>query len=431
MQASWFLLVLVFASSLSLFFWGLRYKERICQYPFFMGFAFVSFILPQAVVVQSTPFPASVEGVNRVFVMAFLSALMCWIGYRIKLPATILKNINRSTDSSIIRIGGFLYSCIGLGLWLLIYSLPESRGVGQYWTGVITIYAFFANLLNVGFVILLIDIFKKPAIYKFLLILPSASTLLYRCVIAGRRTSIMFVVFGILCALFFVRRKAPSRSLVLIGALLAVLTLASVHEYRVISKSGNWSEVSKINPVENLKALAEENDAKSLELRNAAAFIDNTVQMGDHQWGTGYWDRLVFRWVPAQLLGKEFKDSLTIGKDLNARYETIYETYGYKHQKGTTVTGLGDSFLELDYFGCLLFAALALFFKCFWLRAVAGDLFSQTLYILMVPSAFTFLTHGTTEFLPILIFYLIFLSILFKGFQLLDGSSYKKSRRFY
>lgn len=424
MDASWNFLCLTIISSLSLFLWGMRFRSRICQYPFLMGFTFISFIIPQTIGIQVQPFPASEQGIERVFFMAFLCASMCWIGYQIKLPNSCFQARSKDSNMSLLRVGGFLYSCVGCLLWILVYSRPEAKGVGQDWTGIITIYVFFANTLNIGFTILLIDIFKSPKMYKFLLIFPALSMLLFRCFVAGRRSSIIFVVFGILCALYFSRRIAPSRKLILVGVILGTLAVTSTHEYRVISKSGNWSEISQINPIENLKSLTEKNGNKPLELKNAAVFIDSTIQLGDHQWGAGYWDKLVFRWVPAQILGKEFKQSLKLGSGITSRYDTLYELYGYRYHKGTTVTGIGDSFLQFDYFGCLIFAILAVLFKYLWVRALSGDLHSQIFYILILPNSFTALTHGTTDFLPNLTFYLIFLTPLIKVSQLPSPKQY-------
>ena len=351
MQTSWILLVLLILSSAFLFFWGLYSRHRICQYPFLLGFSFIAFIIPQAVVIQANPYPATESSVERVLLMAILCASMCWLGYKIKIPKSTLIKSKSRLNMGLLRTGGFLYSCIGCILWMIIYSREEARGVGQYWTGIITVYVFFANILNIGFTVLLLDLLQKPKLYKVLLILPGLSMLVTRAVISGRRTGMIFLAFSFMCALYFIREILPSRKFMIAGLIIATLTITSVHQYRVIVKSGNWSDISKINVIENFNSLSENEKGKSLELRNAAVFIESTIEQDTHQFGASYWDRLVFRWVPAQFFGKEFKENLNIGITLNDKYEMLYNLYGYKHQKGTTLTGIGDSFFQFDYLG--------------------------------------------------------------------------------
>ncbi|NJL78795.1 MAG: hypothetical protein HC917_07945 [Richelia sp. SM2_1_7] len=74
--------------------------------------------------------------------MSCLCALMCWLGYQIKVPKKWLQKPSLQVDKNKLKIGGFIYACIGCVFWILVYSRPEAASLSQYWTGIITVYVF-------------------------------------------------------------------------------------------------------------------------------------------------------------------------------------------------------------------------------------------------------------------------------------------------
>jgi len=141
--------------------------------------------------------------------------------------------------------------------------------------------------------------------------------------------------------------------------------------------------------------------------------IAATRESGAYQWGAGYWNRLVFRFVPAQFLGESFKNSLMIGGEQRDLGDFIEDELGYRIPPGSTVTGLGDSFNQFDYFGCLLFAAMAYLFKNLWAAAKQPNgTVAQILYIQTTTSAMRALTHETIDFLPGFIYSALFIALV-------------------
>jgi hypothetical protein len=83
----------------------------------------------------------------------------------------------------------------------------------------------------------------------------------------------------------------------------------------------------------------------------------------------------------------------------------LYDLYGYAWHPGTTATGIGDSFVEFGYLGCLSFALIGYFFNNLWVSAYYyKSLFSSLLYISLISSAMVALTHGIGRFLQEFIF---------------------------
>lgn len=424
------LLYLLITISLALIVWGLRSRQKICQYPFLMGFTFVTFLLPQAIGLINNPGAAPHRAIVQTLIMSCLCALMSWLGYQIKIPQKWIHKPNLQVDKNQLKIGAFIYICIGYIFWILVYTRPEAASLNQYWTGIITIYVFFANLLNIGFTILLLETIKQPKISNILLLLIPSSMLIYRVIFAGRRTTMVFLVFSIICAFYFIRNQAAPRRIVILGLLIGSLIIFSIHDYRMLVRAGKWDKITEINLVQNLQNVTnQEKKGTTLELRNAALVIDSVTRSGRYEWGSRYWNILVFKWIPAQFIGSEFKTQLQLRLGLNYA-DVWYKLYGYKHPKGSTSTGIGDSFSQFDYFGCLIFSIFAFFFKYLWRRSCNGDYILQILYILLIPKAMTSLTHNTANFLPDLLYYIIFASplILFsikKKTYMINATKYK------
>jgi hypothetical protein len=86
---------------------------------------------------------------------------------------------------------------------------------------------------------------------------------------------------------------------------------------------------------------------------------------------------------------------------------------GYRVPPGSTVTGLGDSFNQFDYFGSLFFAAMAYLFKNLWTATKQPNgTVAQILYIQTTTSAMRALTHQTVDFLPGFIYSALFISLI-------------------
>ena len=87
----------------------------------------------------------------------------------------------------------------------------------------------------------------------------------------------------------------------------------------------------------------------------------------------------------------------------------VSESMSFYMPKGVTVTGLGDSFNQFGYLGCLVFAAIGYLFKNLWVAAnQPGGTIAQILYIQSATSAMRALTHQTIDFLPGFIYSAIF-----------------------
>src|SRR5260370_26697294 len=186
-----------------------------------------------------------------------------------------------------------------------------------------------------------------------------------------------------------------------------MLAIPATAPYRRFQLQNDWESVRQIDLVGNFRDFL--NQESVLELRNAAMLIEAARRSGDYEYGAGYWNHLVFRYVPAQILGESLKQRLMIRHSGDA-LERELAGMDYTNPTGSTVTAMGDSFLQFGYWGCLFFVALGIFFRRLWLAATPRNaLFAQLLYMQSCTSAMRAVTHWTLDFLPGLLYNLIFL----------------------
>ncbi|NJL10711.1 MAG: hypothetical protein HC908_12495 [Calothrix sp. SM1_7_51] len=135
--------------------------------------------------------------------------------------------------------------------------------------------------------------------------------------------------------------------------------------------SGNWSDINFSAGLEDVLS------GRVLELRNAAMLMEAGIKTGKFGYGTGIWNSIIFQYVPGQIFGQEFKKSLYI----NLTNYNLGELFGFNISNGSTVTAIGDTFVEFSYLGCLTFAIVSYFFKNLWVSAIIyRSTYSQILY---------------------------------------------------
>lgn len=396
---------------LCLLIWGISRQERVYQYPFFMSAIFFIFIIPQAYAIVFGDFTISHDAINRMLIMSCLCLAMCWIGYQFPVPQSWLRKTVVNLDDNRLQQITFIYVLVGLCCWLSLFMLPDDYGLkltGQS-TGLFTIYFFFARTLTyLCFVLTLIQAIRTKKSNYFWLLVIETGLLFYRAFFFGRRTDIGFIVISLGICLYFVLRKVPPKALVISALIFAMFMIPFIGEQRGIY-SEKWQDNEELSLTEPLQELIQ-GKSSALELYNAAQIIDVTVKTSRYGWGTAYLNHLVFRYIPAQFLGKDFKNSLYLSNSNYYLYKYLVNRVNfYKIPLGSTPTGIGDAFTQFDYFGCLFFAIVAFVYKFFWYAScIPNNKIPQIIYASTSVYAIHSVTHGTVNFLPDLLSIFVF-----------------------
>ena len=379
--------------------------ERVYQYPFFMAAIFVSFILPQAnslVNNSSSSGFLSPSALEKVLLYSCMCAIMCWIGYQQFQPKEkLLSKLDIFLDDRKLLQAGFVLLSIGhLCNFLLSKITIERSAVNGNWTGPATILYFFSTFIFVALPIFLLHTLRHPNFINITMTVLAAAPILKVIIVDGRRQPTVTFLITVGMAFFLVKNYIPPRWLFIIFVGAAAFVIPVLGQLRgqfwSLLFSGDWQAAVDASQT-NFEAV---NTGKILELRNAALMMDAADLTNKYGFGTGFWDSIVFQYVPGQIVGFGTKKSLQFGASIDLK-----EIYGYKVPIGTTTTGIGDSYAELSYFGCLLFAAIGCIFKTLWISMTyRRSMFSSLLYIGLISPAMLGITHGISRFLQEFIF---------------------------
>jgi hypothetical protein len=384
------------AICVAVIFWGIVKVDRIYQYPFFMAGTFIAFILPQINPLLEVPLPSLGQvSYIRMLMMACLCVAMCWVGYSFEPKLHWLRRLHIPLDDKRLTHVAVVFTLIG---WLFAQLagayIANWQGGGQL-SGAGTIYLFFAQLIYVAFAIFFIKFLQRPNTVNLLGTLIAGYPILLT-VLGGRRqpTLTFLVILGL--SVWLVRRRLPPRWLLL------VLTVAGIYLIPLIAylRGGFWSLVFSGDwqalQIALQTSFGDIQDGEGLELRSAVVLMDWASQNWRFGFGRGLWDAVVFQFVPGQLVGYEFKESLQFNwLDI----QRVFGDYDYSIFVGATITGIGDAFTEFWYFGCLVYALIGYLFKHLWTSAVYfRSMVSALLMIGLVSPSMIAVSHGLGRF---------------------------------
>ncbi|WP_162917279.1 hypothetical protein [Dongia deserti] len=394
-------LVITFVAACALLLvWGLLERNRIYQYPFLAGAVFAAFILPQILGLSHDRF-LPVEALESTLVLAILSAFMCWLGAAVARP---IPPADVTLDDGRLLLASAGLSAMGGYFYFALSRLPPEMLSNTQWTGLPVAYLFFARALTYGFALAVFLYARNRSKWALLIALYGAFFCLDRIIIGGRRHDLVEFAVIILVAVWFQRGWCLPRSAMLAGVVMGALFINSIGDYRSATMNAggpSWERIGDIDFVGNLSRITESGGA---EVRNAAYNIAAVSRSMKLDFGLAHWNALVFSYVPAQLVGKEFKQSLFINLP-----QPALEEYFYRSPVGSTWTGLSDSFQSFWYFGALKFFAIAYIMQKLWLAASSGSQMAQIIYMLIPAYAMEAITHTTHYFVDPWVHMAIFL----------------------
>jgi hypothetical protein len=186
-----------------------------------------------------------------------------------------------------------------------------------------------------------------------------------------------------------------------LGILAGTFLMTSMGDYRQITRAASGFVLNDIMEIDYAENFNETLERGGLEMRNAVQRIDEIDRRLEFDYGKFHWNRVVFTFVPAQLVGSKLKDAL--------QFDTPKPSRDYNPLTGTTETGLVDAFGSFWYFGALKFLLLAWVMRRLWETAMAGEMLGQLVYMLSFVPAMHAISHQTDWVIPVWIHMAIFL----------------------
>lgn len=402
---------------------GLLKRGGYLEAPFLFAAIYIGWVIPQlwSVLKNGEPYPGSINALTAMASLCFVGILIGWrIGTRQR-----FKNSNLLVRQ--LSEGQAFFATIGLSLIALPCALALRILIGEATedglpSGIYTIAHTFANLKFVSFTLSLIFFLRRKDTISLILVLSHLTIYVPVIFVDFRRRGILEFAFAILFALWVVYRFNVPRAALLGGLVAVSLFTFAVAELRNLSRElGRAPTLEEIANV-NYLALSPLEDAEaSPEIRNAAALVYRTQETQQFSFGAEIWDRFVFRFVPAQLIGADAKRSLFIGDGP----ERLLSEYGYVVPRGTTVTGIADSFYNFWYFGAVWFALIGFVLGRYWRRARSTPLsWDKAFYAAAIIPALHSIPMYSSYILDHYLFYFVFLKL----FSVLSPVMIKKRR---
>lgn len=398
-----YLLILVIIGTLVPVTWK---PARIFEYPFFIAAVFAVFIVPQAISLVHFKGQVTEEDVTMVLLMSILCMTMAILGYRLPPSKGIVTFFSRPADPDRLLQVGWGLILIALGSAVLQSRVSAKFADDGGLTGSLTILFFFGGLAFPGFAICLTLLRERVTPMRLWGVVVGSLVPLLSLYHGRREPAVVFLLI-IFLTRFYKNRKAPNPILIFSGMAFMMLAIPATGVYRQYLYEGRVGDMKKFDLIGNFQEFV--NSESLLELRNAAALIRSNRMLTKLELGAGYWDYMVFRFVPAQIVGREFKDGLMISADSQNIYKRKLAT-SYELPVGSTITGMGCAFEQFGWFGCLFFAVQGMIMRSIWITTLQRHaIFGQLLYILIASSAMRSVTHQTVDFLPGVFYYLVFI----------------------
>jgi hypothetical protein len=373
---------------------GVR-RNRPYELPFLATATTVTFALPQLIGLHRSPLqPVSDAALNKTLIMAWLCIVMLLLGWRRGCANARVSVLYPSFYRDRLILWAAALALVGSwGNWE-IRGLPEEMTSGV-WSGLPVAYLFFAVALTYGYA-LSVNLWLRYRAKTALAVL-AASCFVYFSVIVfgGRRQPAAEFVLIPAASFWFIRKTTLPRIAPVIAVVGMLLFLQSTGEYRSAADAakhqGGWGQLSDISFLGNLQATLEYGGQ---ELTNAAVRIDAADQGRVFDFGLSLWNAMAFSYIPRQIVGQEFKQSLMISLS-----DPEYVVFGYLPNTGTTYTGFATAFASFWYLGCFMFFLIAWVMGRLYRRALNDDLFAQVVYSLMLVQCALVITHGTFVFI--------------------------------
>jgi len=368
---------------------GFWRRSGFYAYPFLAGSMFLTFIVPQVPgLANDMLIPDGF--ILRAVCFSAMCLIACLAGWQAGQGAKADWDWVFS-EKRLLQVAAAL-SLIGAYFFHKFGELGDEERLRGFLTGTAVAYLFFARLLTYGLAIGLLCLARQRS--RLAIAIVAFDCLFYfdRIVIAGRRGDAAEFALMIALALWFQKRWLVPRWAVAASLVFTLVGLLGAGEYRAAtyySGKPDWQAVTNIDLAANWNTLI---NGGGPEFRNLAYSMDFIERNNAYDFGADHWNTLVNSYVPAQLVGTRFKDSLYIDAP------PVFPA-GYIPSPGTTPTGMMDAFASFWYFGCLKFALIAAILGFIYKAAMRGNTTMQLLYMLSVMPSMLAITHFTNEIL--------------------------------
>lgn len=368
--------------------------------------------MPQAISIVVNPAIVSPTAVDGILLASSTCLWTSVIGYKLRPNPKLVSRLNIPINEHKLFRAGIVLALVSFASSLVLSRISIAVDEVGNWTGPATVLYFFGNLRYIAVAIFFRAYLKKHSIKNLCWLVYSMLPILEMIIVSGRRapTFTLFALIGV--SLLFIKRVVPPRLLVITVVIAAAFLIPLIGQLRgefwTQLFAGNLDVVSISSGLDRILL-----EGDVLELRNGAMLLEVSNHLQKFGLGTGFWNDIVFQYVPGQLVGYDVKQALQF--DFGVSQTDLVNFFGAAFSAGSTKTGVGDSYAEFGYFGCLVFGAIAYLYRHIWISAFYfNSTIAQILYVGLLSPALVGVTHGIGRFLQDAIFQIIFVGMAAK-----------------
>jgi hypothetical protein len=379
---------------------GLWKRAGYLEVPFLSALIYLIWYLPQAfVLLDDMTLPQG--SLARVLAMSLLCLLAIWYGWRTGFGSVEPSRQELTVPLDRLFWPTLLLTVFAIAMRLILLAQPDEARAASQWSGTITIIAFFSRVSIVSFVFsLAMVLHKRYALTITLLVLNTALYVAPLLIYFRRADTFEFILAGLLCVYFFLKRTIPKIAIIA-GLIVGYAYINGVGHLRDLGGGYKLSATGEIETrVPTFEELSEidwfgfeeiESAKLRSEVRNAAIYMAVSEANEYATLGAELWNQLIHSYIPAQILGADFKQSLIIGQSLIVLSEKheAFSTF-----TGTTSTGFVSPYRDFWFFGVAVFYFVTRFLGQQYAKAYSGSLKSLSLYAILLPLAVQSLTHS-------------------------------------
>jgi hypothetical protein len=374
---NWLLLYIFSGIAVAMIVPAIWRKDYRLQFPCLAGFTVLYQVaLPMASLLKH-PDEISQTAISRFGVMAILCLCAAWAGYLWHQPRSNTAYYRFNENKLIVGVF-FLVAGGAYFAWKTAHTEADLDPETHNWTGTIVIYVTLAQTMRFGGIIAAILFFRTRKWVWLFIALPQL--LYYTYLFYGGRRSATGEAIVVICMLFFFYRKwVVPMWMMIAGTFALALFCFNINVIRQTADDSLVERMQAIQATDPLESITTEGMAEKrtfVEIYNAANYMEAKAKGGHYNCGLVYWNSLVFGFVPAQILGREFKNSLMI------QLPDDTSMTGFTKAVGTCETGIAEVFMAFGYFGFGLFFVLGVFMRWLWEGAQKGSVLHQ--FLLMI-----------------------------------------------
>ena len=401
-------LILYGAVNIAMVMFYLSGKGRFYQFPFWAGMIALGWFFPQAVggYFNLEEFPHHAYSDGMFFATSCTVALWLGFEYAVKrMPSTKASWLAAPFNLQKLYYAGAALCLFGFFFQWKLWSLSEEMLAATQPSGIVVKYLFLGNVFKFGFITLwLLYLSQRRVLVPRLLvfIIPCLLLILDAVVLRGRRAAMMDFVSYLVISLWFVRRISVPRWFIIVGLSLGLVLINGIRTYRLILMDKDTSLSERLSEAASADYLATSKrswDQSGFEFKNFIYYRQIHADIGIYDYGIVHWNRFVYNYVPAQIIGRDLKEKLKLKPtDFDIKL-LVEERYGHTFKLGTTSTGYKDAFGSFGWFGGIKFMLIGCLMGVLYRYAMQGAFLGQFLYIYVLTGAIQSISHGTNGIL--------------------------------